>query len=93
MDEHEEFLQQFEENVQFMAQVVPPDDIYQFAEQLHMAGMHFLRVINDNNLLKPIYEKSKESRVWANNLVSYQLCKDRKEVIPLNLGFNREISD
>jgi len=85
-------MQTFEENVQFMTKVVAPDDIYQFAEQLHIAGVHFLKVLNDNNLLKSVYDNCTESRVWANNLMSYQICKDKKEITPLNVGF-REISD
>jgi len=92
MCSHREFMQTFEENVQFMTKVVAPDDIYQFAEQLHIAGVHFLKVLNDNNLLKSVYDNCTESRVWANNLMSYQICKDKKEITPLNVGF-REISD
>lgn len=92
MCSHREFMQTFEENVQFMTKVVAPDDIYQFAEQLHMAGMHLLKCLNDGNLLKPLYENSKETKTWANNLMSYQICKDKKEITPLNVGF-REISD
>jgi len=92
MSNHAEFMRSFEENVQFMTKVVAPDDIYQFAEQLHMAGVHFLRVLNDNDLLKSVYDNCTESRVWANNLMSYQICKDKKEITPLNVGF-REISD
>ncbi len=93
MDDHEEFLKKFDDDVQFMAQIVAPDDVYQFAEQLHLAGMHFLRVLNDNGLLKMVYESCKESRVWANNLVSYQMCKQNREIVQLDLGFRREISD
>lgn len=68
MDKHQLF-EKYKKNIEWLHRNVPPDDIYDFAEQTYMAALFFLNVIsNDLNihvqLQNPVFKK------WATNIIS-----------------------
>ncbi len=83
----QEMLEIFEKNINYLKKVIPPDDIYIFAEETYMACLFFLKKWSDHvdmteeMLRDPVVDK------WVKNIMGYLDSRDKNEEISLDLGF------
>ena len=81
-------LEKFEKDVNWLRRAVPPDDIYDFAEQTLMACDYFIYKLNELNDL--IEEGSKDQLLdgWLKNVMGVRLLKDQgyKGTIQVSMG-------
>lgn len=74
--DNKELFEKYCTNLKWLHRNIPPDDIYDFAEQTYMAALFFLNTINNmfdiKELLKnPIFNK------WATNIITILELRDR----------------
>ncbi len=81
----EEMMIKFEKNVAYLKRNVPPDDIYMFAEQTFMAAMFFLFKWGEHGDIIEECKQDSVTKKWVNNIVGFQICKDRDEDMQLDL--------
>ena len=89
MDKHQLF-EKYKKNVEWLHRNIPPDDIYDFAEQSYMAALFFLHTINHNldlqqQLRDPVFKK------WATNIIS--LLDVREKGVDASIDLQMDILD
>lgn len=91
----EELKKQFEKYVDYLKRNVPPDDIYLFAEQTHMAAMYFLFKWSEWADIEAECQDNLVTRKWVANILGLQRMKEQNIDInlDLNLGSVDEDSD
>lgn len=75
----------FYNNVKFLERNVPPDDIYIFAEQTHMAALYFLHKWSEWADIEEECHKDPIARKWVCNIMGLQKCKDDELDVNLDL--------
>lgn len=68
----------FEENVKWLYKTIPRDDIYDFAEQCHMAAGYFMAKWAEHVDLTEEYHKSEISKIWIRNIVGLRMLREGK---------------
>lgn len=81
----EEFKEKFEKNVAYLHKVIPPDDIYVFAEQTFMSALFFLSKWAEWVDLQEEAEADPVVKKWAKNILGMQMCKDMEIPIEVDL--------
>ena len=82
----EEIREKFEKNVNYLRRIVPPDDIYMFAEQTFMATLYFLKKWSDVADIEDECRKCPLTRKWVANILGLQKMKDEDMDIQLDLN-------
>ncbi len=82
----DEMREEFEKNVNYLRKIVPPDDIYEFAEQTVMAAMFFLKKWGEWEDINSACDEDLVIKKWVLNIVG--LIKCRNENIDINLDLN-----
>lgn len=67
---NDEIREEYEKNVQHLRLVVPPDDIYDFAEQTFMAALYFLRQYAQHVDIKKEMQENAPTGVYTHNLLT-----------------------
>ncbi len=80
-----EFQTKFEKNVAYLRHNIPPDDIYEFAEQTFMAAQYFLFRWQEWVDLPEEMEKEKMADVWIRNIIGFSKVRDSGEDVQLDL--------
>ncbi len=81
----EELKKLFEKNVDYLKRNVPPDDIYLFAEQTHMAAMYFLHKWAEWADIEEECQDNLVARKWVTNILGLQRMKEQNIDINLDL--------
>lgn len=81
----EELKKRFEKNVEYLKRNVPPDDIYLFAEQTHMAALYFLHRWSEWADIQAECQYNLVTQKWVSNILGLQRCKDQDININLDL--------
>lgn len=82
----EELLHQFNKNVEWLRNNVPPDDIYLFTEQTFMASLFFLHKWSEHEDLNIACEEDPIARKWIRNIMGLVRCRDLGLNIQLDLN-------
>ncbi len=84
-----EVMEQFEKNVAYLRKVIPPDDIYAFAEQSLIASLYFLHRWNEWEDLDEICRKEKVTRSHVYNILGLMKARDKNAdfILDLNLDW------
>lgn len=80
--------QEFEENVTWLRGNVPPDDIYEFAEQAVMAAEVFLDELNELIDLEEACEEDENLKSWVNNIYGLRMLKQQNYMGGLNVSIS-----
>jgi hypothetical protein len=88
--DRKEINELFEQNVRYMRQNIPPDDIYPFAEATFMAALFFLRQWNNSINLHAIMRDDLIAKKYINNIMLYLRARDLGLPIALDLGILEE---
>lgn len=75
----------YKKSVEWLRQCVPPDDIYEFAEQALMACDCFLTKLNENTTILPLLMEDKNFAIHVNNILGIRLMKQDGVIVILNL--------
>lgn len=81
-----EIKKRFEFNVNYLRRNVPPDDIYEFAEQTRMAAMYFLIKWQEHADLRREVLDNESSRKWIANILGLDRCMANNQDLSLDLG-------
>lgn len=84
----EDILKKFESHCEYLRRNVPPDDIYPFAEQTHMAAMFFLHKLDKLIDVKAQCKIDPSFRQWVNNILGLVVCRDQNVDLMLDLGLD-----
>lgn len=76
--EKEFYLEKFNKDVQWLRDVVPPDDIYDFAEQALMAADFFIHELSHWVDLGEEGERNKVLGLWLRNIVGMRVLRNQK---------------
>lgn len=74
--EKQKHLDKFQKDVTWLRSAVPPDDIYDFAEQTLMACDYFIAKLNDSMNLLEEAEKDKPLGAWLKNVMGMRILRD-----------------
>lgn len=77
--------EEFEKNVKFLQRVVPPDDIYAFAEETYMAALFFLKKWSECEDIKIVAKDDEVAKKYVNNICSFLVCRNKNMDIRINL--------
>lgn len=83
----------FEENIAYMRTVIPPDDIYAFAEATYMAALFFLRRYADSVDILSILASDPIAKKYTKNIMIYLKARERGLAIDLDLGLLEDEDD
>lgn len=72
----QEFLKKYERNIAWLRRNIPPDDIYDFAEQTYMAALFFLRLASVDPDFMKLLQECPITRKWSQNLCSLLHLRD-----------------
>lgn len=75
--EKEKHLEKFRQNVQWLREQIPPDDIYEFAEQALMAADFFISELSSWVDLSMESEQDKVLALWLKNVVGMRVLRDQ----------------
>ncbi len=75
----------FYENVAYLEQTIPPDDIYLFTEQTFMAALFFLKKWSECADLNEVCKHDEVAKKWITNIIGFQRLKDAKMEANINL--------
>lgn len=75
----------YKKSVEWLRLCVPPDDIYDFAEQALMACDCFLNKLNDNTIILNLLRDDKDFAIHATNVLGIRMMKQDGVVEILNL--------
>ncbi len=81
----EELKIKFEKSVEYLKRNIPPDDIYLFTEQTFMATLFFLYKWSEWVDINEECSKCPVTRKWVNNIIGFQISKDKEIDIQLDL--------
>lgn len=81
---NEEANKRYERKVSFLRKNIPPDDIYEFAEQALTCAEFFLSKWNDWVDINEECEKHRPVEMWVKNLVGLRILEKQ--------GYNQGIS-
>lgn len=72
-DDHEKFLKEFEKDVKWLRNNIPPDDIYDFCQEALMAANFFLSKLMQLNDLEEELENDKVLSIYYKNIVAIKI--------------------
>lgn len=67
-----------EEDLAWLRQVIPPDDIYRFALSNYAAAEFFLSRLKKHVLLGDESMRDELLETWVNNLMYFRIAKERR---------------
>lgn len=76
-DQRNDFVERFNKNVQWLKDVIPPEDIYQFAEQALMASDFFISELSDWVDIEEEAKRDKALSFWLKNIVGIRVLRDQ----------------
>ena len=86
-----ELIKKYDENVAWLRRNIPPDDIYDFAEQTYMAALFFLKLASSDDRFLTLLRECPVTRKWSQNICG--LLKVREEGIDCPIDMKLEIVD
>lgn len=84
-------LKEYEKNIAWLRRNVPPDDIYDFAEQTYMAALYFLKRMSMLVDMRKELDTYPPSKKYATNLCL--VLHLREQGIDSPLDFNLDVYD
>lgn len=69
-------LKEYEKNITWLRRNIPPDDIYDFAEQTYMAALYFLKRLSMVVDINEEFQDYPVSKKWATNICSILHLRD-----------------
>lgn len=92
-DEKEKQLERFYGEVQWLRDVVPPDDIYEFGQYTIMAAEYFMASLNDTIDIVEEVKKDKVLHTWVNNILYLRRMREEnnKDMIKTRILWRDEI--
>lgn len=87
-----EIIEEFERNVVFLRQIIPPDDIYVFTEHTIIAALYFLNKWHEWEDLNDVMEKEMVSRYHIQNILQLVSSREKGETLQINLRLD-ELED
>lgn len=80
----------FEANVRYLRKVVPPDDIYMYAELNFMAALYFLHNWSDLEDLNEKMESCDVAKAWISNIMLTLKARSEGDESPFKLELDIE---
>ena len=82
----DELRKMFEDNVTYLQRVIPPDDIYPFAEETFMAALYFIQRWSQLEDLGVLCESDPIAKKWIMNNMGFLRARDLKLEMTVDLG-------
>ena len=82
----DELRKMFEDNVTYLQRVIPPDDIYPFAEETFMAALYFIQRWSQLEDLGVLCESDPIAKKWIMNIMGFLRARDLKLEMTVDLG-------
>ena len=76
--EKEEALKEYNDNISWLHSAVPPDDIYEFAQQSLMCSEYFLHILNTHINMPVLLEKDEHLVMWIKNFLKVYTLQSNK---------------
>jgi hypothetical protein len=93
MRDREEIIKAYEEDITYLQRNIPPDDIYQFAQQLLVGSLFFLEKWSDWVTIDEEMEKCPETDKWVRNIVNFYVRQQNKEDQTIELGIKETLDE
>lgn len=84
--DHEELIERFNKNVEYLQRNIPPDDIYAFAEQTFMAAVYFLSRWSNVQDLNQVVKEDSIAKKYVINILGFKKLKEKQVDVDLDLG-------
>ncbi len=82
----DELIAKFEANVAYLKRNVPPEEIYQFAEQTYMASLYFLFRWKDWEDLNEVMQQDIVAAKWIRNILALLKCREMEQDVDIDLN-------
>jgi len=86
-----ELIKKYDENVAWLRRNIPPDDIYDFAEQTYMAALFFLKLASSDDRFLTLLQECHVTRKWSQNICG--LLQIREQGIDCPIDMKLEIAE
>jgi len=80
-------MEQFKSNVCWLKEIIPPEDIYDFAEQALMASEFFINELGELIDLREEIKVRKPLATWINNVIGMRVLKENDYKGKINVIF------
>lgn len=85
--EEEILMEKFEEDIVYLQETIPPDDIYIFAQHALLGSLHFIEILKKQNDLQHLAENDEETNMHLTNVLQFLACQNERIPIQLSLNF------
>lgn len=82
----EELKAKYEQNVEYLRRNVPPEEIYEFAEQTYMATLYFLSKWSDWEDINEVCKSNPIAEKWVTNIMGLLKCRDMGIDVDITTG-------
>ncbi len=89
----EELKAMYEKNVEYLKRNIPPDEIYEFAEQTYMATLYFLSKWSDWEDVNQVCQDDPVASKWVRNIMSLLKCREMGMDVDFIISFEGENAD
>ena len=91
-DEEKKLMEHYQHQVQWLRERVPPDDIYDFAQQMIISAENILFELGQHTDLQALMDKDPILKQWIDNVMSIHFMKAQgfTGIINTSVSFRKE---